>query len=194
VLIDRYMPRWDARERHAARVRATPEAVYAALRTADLASSPAVRVLFALRALPAAVLRGRAGLREHRARAAAIRLEDFERQGFSVLEEDPPRELLIGLEGRFWRPSGELRAVDAASFAGQPPEGTARAAWNFAVEPHGDGSCTLSTETRILCADAAARRSFRLYWAVVRPGSGLIRRMMLAAIRREAESEDGGGR
>ena len=41
----------------------------------------------------------------------------------------------------------------------------------------------------ILCHDgegAASRRRFRLYWLVVRPFSGLIRKAMLDAVAREA--------
>jgi hypothetical protein len=187
MLIDRFMPRWDARERHRIRVRAAPEAVYAALRTADLARHPLVRALLALRALPA-VLADRSRRRELRERAARpITLAAFEEQGFRVLAEDPPRELVIGLEGAFWTPAGDLRPVDPLTFAGPVPPGVARAAWNFSVDRVDDRSCVLRTETRILTGDAAARRRFRLYWTLVRPGSGLIRRIMLRSIRAEAE-------
>jgi len=34
--------------------------------------------------------------------------------------------------------------------------------------------------------DAASRRRFRLYWLLIRPFSGLMRRLMLRAIAREA--------
>lgn len=66
-------------------------------------------------------------------------------------------------------------------------EGVARAAWNFAVVPDPGGGSVLSTETRVRADDPAARRRFRLYWLAIRPGSGLIRRLMLRAIRAEAE-------
>jgi hypothetical protein len=39
----------------------------------------------------------------------------------------------------------------------------------------------------VRCADAATRRAFRRYWLVVRPASGLLRRLMLARVRRAAE-------
>ena len=52
ALIDELMPTWDVRERHRTRVRATAEATFAALHTADLSGAPLVRVLLALRALP----------------------------------------------------------------------------------------------------------------------------------------------
>jgi hypothetical protein len=186
-LIDRYMPEWDVRERHRTRVNAAPERVYAAIRTADLAGSSLVRLLLALRGLPALLTRkGRAmaAARERR----VVRLADFERHGFSVLEERAPADLLIGLEGRFWTPTGSLRPARAAGFSGVIPPGEARAAWDFRVEAEEAGGCTLSTETRVRCADAGTRLRFLAYWTLVRPGSGLIRRMMLRSIRRAAES------
>jgi hypothetical protein len=187
MLIDRWMPRWDARERHRIRVRAAPEATYAALRTTNLAAHPLVRMLLLLRAIPA-VLADRSRRREMRDRGLRpITLANFEEHGFRVLDEDVPRELLIGLEGAFWRPSGNLRPVDPSTFAEPVPPGLARAAWNFAIEPAGDDACLLHTETRILTGDDRARRRFRLYWTLVRLGSGLIRRLMLRAIRAEAE-------
>jgi hypothetical protein len=185
--IDLWMPRWDARERHRIRVRAAPERVYAALRSTDLAAHPAVRVLLLLRAIPAMLTDG-ARRREIRERGLRpVTLAAFEEHGFRVLDEDAPRELVIGLEGAFWKPTGNLRPVDTGGFADPVPPGLARAAWNFAVVPEVGGGCVLHTETRILTGDAGARRRFRLYWTLVRPGSGLIRRLMLRAIRAEAE-------
>jgi hypothetical protein len=187
VLIDLFLPQWDARERHQIRIQAAPERVFRALRTADLARHPLVRALLLLRALPAA-LTGASRRQQLRARASgAITLAEFEEQGFRVLAEDPPHELLIGLEGAFWKPSGELRPVDPVSFQAPVPAGLARAAWNFRIAPGRAGSCVLHTETRILAGEGAARRRFRLYWLLIRPGSGLIRRLMLRSIREEAE-------
>jgi hypothetical protein len=45
----------------------------------------------------------------------------------------------------------------------------------------------LSTETRVLATDAAARRSFRHYWRLIYPGNAVIRIALLRAIRRSAE-------
>jgi hypothetical protein len=58
--------------------------------------------------------------------------------------------------------------------------------WTFAVEEDAPGSTRLVTETRVACVDAASRRWFRLYWLVVRPFSGVIRKAMLSAVAREA--------
>jgi hypothetical protein len=45
----------------------------------------------------------------------------------------------------------------------------------------------LSTETRIAYFDSAARRKFRLYWTLVGPFSGLLRRVLLTGVQRRAE-------
>lgn len=116
------------------------------------------------------------------------RLRDFERAGFSVVAERVPEEVVIGLLGSFWMPRGGLCAdVTAETFRAGPPEGQALAGWNFTVVCLPDSCSELRTETRVRCA-VDARWKFRLYWLVVRPGSGLIRRAMLNAIRRDAES------
>lgn len=191
TLIDAFLPAYDAVERHETTVRAPAEIVYAAIRTADLAGALPVRLLLALRALPGALAHGREGLGRLGARVhEPITLAEFERQGFALLAEDPPVELLIGLEGAFWTPGGGIRPTDAARFRGPQEPGTARAAWNFRLEEGPDG-VALSTETRILPADAGSARRFRRYWRLVRPFSGLTRRYMLRAIRKEAERAAG---
>jgi hypothetical protein len=188
TLIDQFLPAYAAVERHRTTVRAPAETVYAALRTADLAGALPVRVLLALRALPGALAHGRDGLRRLGARAREpVTLAEFERQGFAVLAENPPVELLIGLVGAFWTLGGGIRATDAARFRGPQEPGTARAAWNFRLEERPDGGVVLSTETRVQPADPESARRFRRYWRLVRPWSGLTRRCMLRAIRREAE-------
>jgi hypothetical protein len=59
---------------------------------------------------------------------------------------------------------------------------------NFWTSDAGRGRTRLSTETRIAATDARARRRFAAYWLVVRPGSGLIRRLWLRAVKKRAES------
>lgn len=184
MLIDEFLPVFEFRECHAIVVRAPAARVHAALRTADFAESAVVRTLLVLRGLPAAVLRGRSGPLS----VGPVRLRDFEAHGFRVLAEQPPRELLIGLAGKFWTPAGGLLPLDARSFREPLPPGTARAAWNFAIEAAGQGTVLLTTETRIQCPDAESLRKFRVYWFVVRPWSGWIRRCLLRSIRKEAES------
>ena len=174
-LIDEYLPRFDVVARHAIVVRAGPARVWAVLRTADLGRSPFVAVLLAVRGLG-------------RRRRGPLTLETLLAAGaFTQLDERPEHELLIGLEGQFWRPRPVVHTTDARRFREPLGAGLARAAWDFRLEPLGEETTRLSTETRVCCADGAARRRFRPYWLLVRPGSGLIRRAMLGAIRRAAE-------
>ncbi len=134
---------------------------------------------------PRAALAGWNARRSDRRRG--LRLGDFERAGFRVVAERRPDELVIGLLGKFWTPGGGVCAeVTRAHFSAGPPPGFALAGWNFTVLPGADGVVELRTETRVWCAPDA-RLKFRAYWFFVRPGSGLIRRAMLRAIRREAE-------
>ena len=44
------------------------------------------------------------------------------------------------------------------------------------------------TETRIQATDAASERKFGLYWLFAQPGSALIRRVWLRAVRKRAEA------
>jgi hypothetical protein len=82
------------------------------------------------------------------------------RTGFRYVADDSPREVVIGFD------------VSPQIFA----------AMNFCIE----GS-TLSTETRVFAKTPEARRKFALYWYMIRPGSGLIRRSWLRAIKKRAE-------
>lgn len=83
--------------------------------------------------------------------------------GFRVLSDEPPRELVIGT-----RVAPETFAV-----------------MNFHVGPDG----RVTTETRIFSRSDQARRSFAVYWRIIRPGSGIIRRSWLEAIKRRAEAK-----
>ncbi|HYT65105.1 MAG TPA: hypothetical protein VEL51_01715 [Vicinamibacterales bacterium] len=118
---------------------------------------------------------------------------DTRRVGARLINNVSPGELVIGVLGGFWTPRGVLSpSVSAETFRAGPPAGQALAGWNFTVTIQPDGSTDLRTETRVWCAPDV-RRKFRLYWLVVRPGSGLIRHAMLRAIRRHAEAAGSSG-
>lgn len=195
MLLDELMPVYDVVERHRTLVRASPESVYRAIRSVNLAGGPVTRTLMSVRLLPAAVAgllrspaRAAAELRARRAdRRSEVRLADLERAGFRVVAERAPCELVLGVLGTFWTLRGGLcPTVGVEDFRAGPPSGRALAGWNFTVAPVDEEWSLLATETRVRCAPDA-RVAFRAYWLVVRPGSGLIRRAMLRAIRREAE-------
>ncbi len=182
------MPAYDFVEHHATRVRAPRETVWNALLALDPARLPVMRTLMALRSLPGLLLAPREALRRRRETSPRARgsLRNLLDGSFTVLDEEPPSEIVLGLTGRFWSASGSVVATEAVTFRELPAAGSARVAWNFLLQDDG-ASTLLSTETRIRCADAASRRAFRFYWTLIRPGSGIIRREMLRAARLAAE-------
>jgi hypothetical protein len=181
-LIDEWMPRWDVVERHETRIRASRERVWRAGRTLDLGASPVIRALFALRSLPALFSR------QPRQEALGITMDGLLRSGFVLLGERPGEELLLGLVGQFWRPSGCILRLTADEVRGFDRPGYAVAAWNFTLADDGE-AVRLATETRVRCTDDASRRSFRRYWRLIGPFSGLTRREMLRSIRRACERD-----
>ncbi|HZW52598.1 MAG TPA: hypothetical protein VFF00_01125, partial [Candidatus Elarobacter sp.] len=110
------------------------------------------------------------------------------RSRFTVLKDDPGREVVFGIVGQFWRLRGNLCDVDAARFASFEEAGSAKSAWNFVFTEEAGGA-RVSTETRVRCFGAASRVKFRAYWTLIRPFSGLIRMELLRLIKRRAEAE-----
>jgi hypothetical protein len=109
--------------------------------------------------------------------------------GFILLDEGP-LEMVVGVIGRFWQLAAALVPLTGpADFAAFDRDGYAKGVMSFTVEPLADGQTRLRTETRVLPLGREAARKFRLYWLFVRPGSGLIRWIWLAAIKRRAEKE-----
>jgi hypothetical protein len=116
-------------------------------------------------------------------------LETALRGGFLVLAREADRELVLGVAGQFWRPSGKRMPVAGPrEFLAFNTPGCAKAAMNFRLEDEGGGWTRVTTETRILGTDASGRRWFGLYWCLIHPGSALIRWMWLAAIKARAEA------
>jgi len=170
ALLAEYLPEGDVTSRHSTTIRAAPEVIYSALSTMEVGRSPLVRVLFRLRGL------GRDG-----------NLSQLLRRGFIPLVERPREALALGLVGQFWRVSGRILHVEPLEFRRFHRPGMAKAVWVFLIEPMGDGTCKLTTSTRVACADLSSRRKFRLYWFFIGPFSGLIRREVLRLVRKTAE-------
>jgi hypothetical protein len=97
----------------------------------------------------------------------------------------PHDDETLTLIGRPWSPRGGTRVeADFVSFA-EP--GYAKMAMDLRASADGDGA-VLETETRVYLTDEAARRRFAAYWIVIRPFSGLTRRLWLREAKRRAES------
>ena len=181
MLIDSFAPNPDAVETHSIVIDASVEEVTGALWMADLGGSLIIKLLMGLRSLPEFILRR--GCVPPRKRA--ITLQTVVDSGFGILANEP-EEIVLGVTGRFWRPTGNLSPFKREDFDHPVRAGLARGVWNFSLREDRSGRTVLSTETRVVCGDDMSRRKFRVYWFFVRPFSGLIRRLMLRAVRREA--------
>ena len=163
--LDRVLPRCHFGEVHERRVAAPPERVFAAVREVTLVEMPVARLLIKLRGMRASPTRP---------------ILEQALEGFRVVAEEPSRELVLGAIAQPWKLRGGTWA--RGDFVGFDAPGYAKMALSFRFD---DG--VLTTETRVLLTDERSKRAFRRYWLVIRPFSGLIRRVWLRAIARRAE-------
>lgn len=177
--IDDWLPEYQVSARYSILVGRSPEKTAAALRKASFADLPIVRGLMRLR-----------GYRLGKATPAASPPVEGRRFGSFLELVAKPQEVVLGIAGRFWRPDGGIvRDLTADGFRDFHRMGYAKAVWNFDVSPV-DGGSRLSTETRVRTFGRAATVKFRLYWVVVGPFSGLMRRAMLNEVKRIAEQTE----
>jgi hypothetical protein len=181
--LDELLPRHDFNEAHARVIAAPPDRVFEAVKTVTLGEMPLVRLLFGVRSLPARLAGGR-GL--PRAKDEPL-LAQMVNLGFTVLAEDPKREIVAGVVGQMWKRGAQPASIaDAAEFVAFDQPGYAKVVTNFLLLKHGRDT-RIETETRVLATDSCSRQGFARYWRLIRPGSGAIRRALLRGIARRAE-------
>jgi len=177
--IDEFLPNHDFRAAYEIRINAPTSLVYPCLLQSDFSEVWLVRLLMCLRS----------GKWLPRNRVRADLLQRLKGTGFVVLTEVPDEELVIGVAGRFWRPDGgRCMELTADEFTGFSRLGYAKVAWNFKLRTDSPGRTVLSTETRIKCFGRTALWKFRVYWGLVGPFSGLMRKAILKRVKTQAES------
>ena len=102
MTLDEVMPDYDVRAYHQTFIRASPAQVYATLKNMNFRSSWLVRVLLWLRAGGGPV--------------QAITLEQLWQSGLLLLNDTPNKEVVLGLIGRFWTPSGGRLKIQPSQF------------------------------------------------------------------------------
>lgn len=181
--LDGFAPAYHFNEFHSVRVVGSRERAYRAIKTVTADEILLFRTLTWIRRL------GRGGPETIlKPRAKTPILEVATRTGFVLLADEPDREVVLGtavIVPRGWQPKKDITPDD---FKTLREPGFAIAAMNFLIEDAGSGGCTVTTETRAYATDAATRRRFARYWRVIYPGSALIRRMWLRAVKRQAEN------
>ena len=177
--LDEFVPVWQFHERHAIRVAASPERVFDAIRLVRANEISLFSTLTWIRRggrkAPESILN---------AGDTAPLLDVATRNGFIYLANDAPRELVIGTV--VIAPPGQRGSLTPQTFKTPLPPGFALAAMNFVVTPDGPNASIVSTETRVFANTPESRRKFARYWRVIYPGSAIIRRMWLRAVKLRA--------
>ncbi len=172
MLQQKYLPDFHFHEKHSIIISAHPQRVSAVMSDLDASSSWIIRVLLAVRGI---------------SRKTSTGIEGWKKMGFVVLEQQPDKEIILGLIGQFWKARGNIQRFAPEDFISFSDNRFAKATWNFEIKPRNEKQVVLETETRIVCLDEAIRKKFRRYWFFIRPFSGLIRIEMLKIIKRKAE-------
>lgn len=164
MLLDKYLSKYTFKEYHEIAIAASKEQAYAAARHLDFSKSKIIKFLFMLRGLP----------------TDDMTVEGFSnRVNFTFLEEIPNEEFIIG----FWANTGIEKIQDRNQFAKDNTSRRLKVVWNFKINPIEDNLVVVSTETRVYCIALITKVFFSLYWALIRPFSGLIRMKMLGLIK-----------
>lgn len=169
TLIDKYLPRYTFREYHEINVNCPIDKVYHVARDFDLSKSRIITILFKIRGLP----------------TKRLNLQNFiEDIGFTNLEENYPYESLVG----FWARDKIAKVPCYDDFSNDSIYPWLKVVWNFQFDQLGIGKTKVSTETRVLCVAKITKFTFRLYWSIIKPFSGLVRKEMLKIIKDDSES------
>jgi hypothetical protein len=186
--LDAWMPQWQVDERHILHVAAAPDKVFAAIHAVRADEIFLFRILTAIRRCggtgPESIMN---------APEKEPLLDVATRTTFVLLEEEAPRELVVGTVIAAPREARASAKLVRELFRKTLRPGVVLATMNFVVLPDNNGGSSVSTETRIYANSPAALHRFGVYWRIIHPGSDLIRRMWLRAIRQRAERQNAPG-
>ncbi|MET9315356.1 hypothetical protein ABZX12_26370 [Kribbella sp. NPDC003505] len=170
--LDRHMPRYDFAEAHERWIDAEQAEVWRALLDVRLADLRIARTLVTLRGLAPTANRAGQPLATH--------------GPVKMLTLDENRCAIAGAISQPWRLAPPRHKIsDLSEFVAFEQPGWAKYLTSFELAPR-DAGTILRTVTRVSCTDLKALRNFRLYWLVLRPGSGLVRRDLLSTVARLA--------
>ena len=183
--LDHILPEFQFGEFHETRVRATPREVFRAILQVTAPEIRYFRLLTWIRsprlgAAPPSILTPPPD---------RPILDVALQSGFVLLGQDPDREIVFGTLPcrRMPGTSTGTGSLTPEAFRDLSDSDSCKAAMNFRIAPDSGGFVRLTTETRVFALGTPALRRFAAYWRVILPGSALIRRSWLDAIRRRAE-------
>ena len=169
TLINKYLPKYTFKEFHEIVVNSHIENVYYVAKDFDLSKSKIITILFKIRGLP----------------TKRLNLQNFiDDIGFTNLEENYPYESLVG----FWARVKIAKIPSYEDFVDDSISSWIKVVWNFQFEKLEKDKTKVSTETRVLCVAPITKLTFGLYWCIIKPFSGLIRKRMLKIIKDDSEA------
>ena len=170
TLIDKYLPRYSFKEYHEIVINSSIETVYERATNFDMSKSNLIKWLFKIRGLP----------------TNRMNLQGFISDiGFTNIEENIPTENLIG----FWARYKIATVKSPEDFINDTFPARVKVVWNFYLEELNSNQIRLSTETRVLCMTPFTKLTFGLYWILIKPFSGAIRKKMLQIIKQDSEMD-----
>ena len=179
--LDEWMPVWQFNERHQIQVNAAPDKVFEAIHAVRADEIFLFRTLIALRQC------GQPGPESIMNAPETKPLLDVATQTtFAYLTDEAPREIVVGTVINWPSHASRPGKVSPEVFRKELPSGVVLATMNYLINPDANGS-TVSTETRVYGNNAASVGHFAVYWRLIHPGSDIIRRNWLRAIKRRAE-------
>lgn len=169
-LLARTLPASRFSEWHGTIMRAQPEAIWRTLLAMRWSDLRAARPLLLARGFASSIGEGC--------------LSTFAAVG-AATSEHPPHNFTLGFISQPWRPSMPVTpAADFQALREFNAPGWVKIGMEWRLTSLDDARTHVETSTLCEATDAAARRRFAAYWTVIRGPSGLIRRDMLATIRR----------
>lgn len=170
MLLDEAMPNWHKREVHRIATDASPEALFRAFDELTWGEVAVFKALMTVRGLGRRQMSGDARVNTW-----------FFSSGFVELARTDDEILVVSAEPATPRRGGIRTPTTIDEYTALAAPGCIKIAFNFTG---GDGY--LTTETRVMGTDLRAQRVFAAYWLLIRPFSGIIRRVWLRAIRKRA--------
>lgn len=182
-LLDEIMPEYQFHERHSIRIHAQPEQVMQAIRLTTFGDMKSLITLLKIRG---------AFLHQPSREAVALPrdlriLDAFAASGYVSGGSNHEIVTAGGANARARHP---LAVHTLQEFAACREPGAVKIAFDFDVHDAGRGWSTVDAETRMAVPDGSSRGP-AIYWRLILPGSGLLRRQWLEAIKRRAENEHG---
>ena len=180
VLLDMFMPHYEVVDRHKIHINSPSKAALSAAVDLDVQSCAVVRGIFKGREW---ILRSKPDDRV-RPRAFLLVMKSL---GWGLLAELPGHEIVMGAVTKPWEPNPVFRSLPPDEFAAFHEPDYVKIIWTLRADPVGNNQSEFRTETRAVATDPKARTKFRRYWSLLSPGIIAVRRVMLPAVKADAE-------